>query len=223
MLSTATHVTHGHSPQAHALTTDSPALSFDPSAWMVDVNCKSVGPNDAWTEVPCRHPTSHRIAHYPSVTTVATSNLVLPLYSVMVEDYNDEDKDPTESPTASPSCSITNESTKPDPPYTIITHCIPKEFKKSQKTSMSKSTKASSSYSLRTKPPSTHTLYGMQGCPTCWNNHFKKCLVPAMNKQFKKNGVNMLKLVSKRSTTVTPCANSGTLRMRSTLNWLFSP
>ena len=49
----------------------------------------------------------------------------------------------------------------------------------------------------------------MQDCPTHWNNHFKKRLVPAMNKQFKKNGVNMLKLVSKRSTMVTPHTNSG--------------
>ena len=55
--STATHGTHGNSPQAHTLATDSPALSFDPSVWMVDVNCKSVGPNDGWTEVPYRHPT----------------------------------------------------------------------------------------------------------------------------------------------------------------------
>ena len=47
MHSTATHGTHGHSPQAHALATDSPALSFDPCAWMVDVNCKSVAPDDA--------------------------------------------------------------------------------------------------------------------------------------------------------------------------------
>ena len=47
MHSTANHGTHGHSPQAHALATDSPALSFDASAWMVDVNCKSVGPDDA--------------------------------------------------------------------------------------------------------------------------------------------------------------------------------
>ena len=140
--STATHGTrgtHGHSPQAHALATDSPALSFDPSAWMVDVNHKSVGPNDAWTEVPCCPPTSHSIVHSPSVTTVMTFNLFLPLYSLMVEDYDDEDEDPTESPTASPSCS--DESTKPDPPFTITTHCIPKKFKKTQKTSMPKSTK----------------------------------------------------------------------------------
>ena len=59
MHSTATNGTHGHSPQVHALATNSPALSFDPSAWMVDVNCKSVGPDDAWTMVPCHHPTSH--------------------------------------------------------------------------------------------------------------------------------------------------------------------
>ena len=82
--SNATHGTHGHSPQAHALATDSPALSFDPSAWMIDVNCKSVGPDDAWTEVPFHHPTLHSIIHSPSVTTVKTSNLLLPLYSLIV-------------------------------------------------------------------------------------------------------------------------------------------
>ena len=110
--------------------------------------------------------------------TVETSNLFLPLYSLMVEDHDDEDEDPTESPTLLPSCS--NESTKPEPP----------------------STKATSTSSLSTKPTSAYTLYGMQDCPTHWNNHFKKCLVPAMNKQFKKNGENMLKSVSKRSTHI---------------------
>ena len=72
---------------------DSPALSFDPSAWMVDVNCISVGPDDGWTEVPYRHPTSHSIVQSPSVTTVETSNLFLPLYSLMVENCDDEDED----------------------------------------------------------------------------------------------------------------------------------
>ena len=129
--STATHGTHGHSPQAHALATNSPALSFDPPAWMVDVNCKSVGPNDAWTEVPCRHPTSHPIVHSPSVTTVETSNSFLPLYSLMVEDYDDENEAPTKSPTVSPLCS--NESTKPDPPYTIATHSFPRNSRKPRK------------------------------------------------------------------------------------------
>ena len=191
------------------MATDSPALSFDLSAWMVDVNCKSVGPNDAWTKVPCHHPTSYSIVHSPSVTTVETSNLFLPLYSLMAEDCDDEDEDPTESPTVSPSCS--NESTKPDPPFTVTTHCIPKKFKKTQKKSMSKSTKSTSTSSPSTKPTSAYTLYGIQDkdCPTRWNNHFKKCLVPAMNKQFKKNGINMLKSVSKRSTMLTPCTNSG--------------
>ena len=116
-----THGTHGNSPQAHALAIDSPALSFDPSAWMVDVNCKSVGPDDGWTEVPYHHPTSHSIVHSPSVTGIKTSNLFLPLYSLMVGNCDDEDEDPTESPTVSPSCS--DESTKPDPQYTIATHC----------------------------------------------------------------------------------------------------
>ena len=180
MHSTATHGTHGHCPQAHALTTDSPALSFDLSAWMVDVNCKSVGPDDAWTEARYCHPTSHSIVHSPSVTTVKTSNLFLPLYSLMVENCDNEDEDPTKSPTVLPSCS--NGSTKPDPLYTIATHCIPKKFKKTQKKSMLKSIKAPSTSSPSTKPTSTYTQYGF---------HFKKCLVPTMNKKFKKNGANM--------------------------------
>ena len=168
--STATHGPHRHSAQAHALATDSPALSFDPSAWMVDVNCNSAGPNDAWTKVPHCHPTLHPIVHSPSVTTVVTSNLFLPLYSLMVEDYDNEDEDPTESHIVLPSCS--DESTKPDPPFAIATHCIPKKFKKTQKKSILKSTKATSTSSPSTKPTSTYTLYGMQDCPTCWNNHF---------------------------------------------------
>ena len=74
---------------------------------------------------------------------------------------------------------------------------------------MSKSTKATSASSPSTKPTSAYTLYGMQDCPTHWNNHFKKCLVPAMNKQFKKNGTNMPKSVSKRSTMLTPHTKLG--------------
>ena len=140
---TTTHstATHGHSPQAHTLATDFTALSFDLSAWLTEVNCKPVGPDDAWTEVPRHHPSSHPVVHSSSVATVETSNSFLPLYSLMVEDYEDEDEDPNESPTASPSLSV--ESTKPDP----------------------QSTKATSTSSPSTKPPSTYTLYGMQDCP----------------------------------------------------------
>ena len=114
------------------------------------------------------------------MTTVKTSNLFPPLYSLMVENCDDEDEDPAESPTVSPSCS--DESTKPDPQYTSATHCIPKKFKKTQKKSMLKSSKATSTSSPSTKTTSTYTHYGF---------HFKKRLVPTMNKKFKKSGVNM--------------------------------
>ena len=105
----------------------------------------------------------------------------------MVEDCDDEDEDPTESLTVSPSCP--DESTKPDPPYTTATYCIPKKFKKTQKKSMSKSTKATSTSSPSTKPTTTYYQYGF---------HFKKRLVPTMNKKFKKNGANV---------DLTPCTH----------------
>ena len=147
---------------------------------MVDVNCKYVGPDDGWTKVPYHHHTLHSIVHSPSVTTVETSNLFLPLYSLTVENCDDEDEDPTESPTVLPSCS--DESTKPDPQYTIATHCIPKKLKKPQKKSTSKSIKATFTSSPSTKQTSTYTQYGF---------HFKKCLVTTMNKKFKKNEANV--------------------------------